>query len=124
MPMVSRPLTPVPDRVASSYGSLLATAKMSSQSSTLRASTPTESRDQEAGKTPVASMPPAVGLKPTTPQKLAGTRTDAPVSVPREPKARRAATAAADPDEDAPVQRERSHGLRASPKNTLVPVVP
>ena len=46
------------------------------------------------------------------PQKAAGWRMEPPVSVPSVPAARSAATAAAEPPEEPPGTRERSHGLR------------
>src|SRR5436853_128984 len=49
---------------------------------------------------------------PTIPHRLAGWRMDPPVSVPRETGASHAATAAADPPDDPPGIRSRSHGLR------------
>ena len=48
------------------------------------------------------------------PQKAAGCRTLPPVSVPRAPKARSAATAAADPPLLPPGTRLVSHGLRVT----------
>src|SRR5437762_11987754 len=57
-------------------------------------------------------MRPYVGLKPTTPQKAAGWRTEPPVSVPNEPAASPPATAAAEPPDEPPGTRARSHGLR------------
>src|SRR6185295_17666007 len=59
-------------------------------------------------------MRPYVGLKPTTPQKAAGWRTEPPVSVPNEPAASPPATAAAEPPDEPPGTRARSHGLRVS----------
>jgi hypothetical protein len=57
-----------------------------------------------------------VGLSPTTPQSAAGWRIEPPVSVPIAHGARPAATAAADPPEDPPGTRSRSHGFRTGPK--------
>src|SRR2546427_8203518 len=53
---------------------------------------------------------------PTTPQKAAGWRMEPPVSLPNAPAARPPATAAADPPDDPPGTRLRSHGLRVGPK--------
>src|SRR5437762_3910926 len=52
---------------------------------------------------------------PTTPQYAAGSRTEPPVSVPRLPSASPAATATAEPPDEPPGTRARSHGLRALP---------
>ena len=51
-------------------------------------------------------------LSPTTPHRAAGCRMDPPVSEPRATGAIPAATAAADPPDDPPGTRSRSHGLR------------
>src|SRR5262245_30434629 len=58
---------------------------------------------------------------PTIPHRLAGWRIEPPVSVPRETGARHAATAAAEPPDDPPGVRSRSHGLRVV-KNPLFSV--
>lgn len=57
-------------------------------------------------------MRPNVGLRPTTPQKLAGLRIEPPVSDPMAAAHSPAATAAADPPLDPPGMHDRSHGLR------------
>src|SRR5919108_5275891 len=56
-------------------------------------------------------MRPYVGLSPTTPQNAAGWRTEPPVSVPSAATARPPATAAAEPPDEPPGTRERSHGF-------------
>jgi hypothetical protein len=53
-------------------------------------------------------------LSPTTPQNAAGWRIEPPVSVPSEPAASPAATAAAGPPDEPPGTRVRSHGLRVT----------
>jgi hypothetical protein len=52
---------------------------------------------------------------PATPHMLAGWRIEPPVSVPRLPAHSEAATAAAEPPDDPPGTRSRSHGLRTGP---------
>ena len=52
--------------------------------------------------TPYRLFLPLVGLNPTSPQRLAGVRTDPPVSVPRLAGTIPAATATADPELDPP----------------------
>src|SRR5215210_779093 len=53
---------------------------------------------------------------PTIPQSAAGWRIEPPVSVPIAQGARPAATAAAEPPEDPPGTRVRSHGFCTGPK--------
>jgi hypothetical protein len=57
-----------------------------------------------------------VGFRPTSPHSAAGWRIDPPVSVPIAHGASPAATAAADPPEDPPGTRVRSHGFSTGPK--------
>src|SRR5438093_6864412 len=62
---------------------------------------------------------PKVGLRPTSPQKLAGMRIEPAPSEPSANGASPAATAAAPPPVDPPGVRVRSQGLRDSPNNGL-----
>src|SRR6266568_8434944 len=55
---------------------------------------------------------PILGLRPTTPQKAAGTRIDARVSVASEPSPMPVDTAMAEPPLEPPGIRARSWGLR------------
>ena len=64
---------------------------------------------------PYLEILPYVGLTPTIPQKLAGLRTESPVSEPIAIGTTPLATKAADPPEDPPVIRLVSHGLYAGP---------
>ena len=66
------------------------------------ANQPTVSKEGASGTMPSIAMRPCVGRRPTTPQKLAGTRTDPPVSVPSAKSHSPPATAEADPDEEPP----------------------
>ena len=52
---------------------------------------------------------------PTIPHSDAGWRIEPPVSVPIAHGASRAATAAAEPPDEPPGTRERSHGFRTGP---------
>ena len=61
---------------------------------------------------PRIPMEPVRGLRPATPHRAAGRRTDPPVSVPTPSNAAPVATAAADPPLDPPAMRPRSTGLR------------
>ena len=67
---------------------------------------------------------PNVGFMPTTPQRADGMRTEPPVSEPRAPYRRLAATAAAEPLLEPPEILERSCGLRVGPKYERSPVGP
>src|SRR5437899_9395412 len=62
---------------------------------------------------------PKVGLRPTSPQKLAGMRIEPAPSEPSASGPNPAATAAAPPPVDPPGVRVRSQGLRDSPNNGL-----
>ncbi len=59
---------------------------------------------------------PRVGLRPTRPHSLAGMRIEPPPSLACATATMRAATAAADPPLEPPVERVTSHGLREGPK--------
>ena len=84
-------------------------------SATVRVRGPTVSSDGARGNTPVRGMRPWVTLRPTRPQRAAGTRTEPPVSVPIPTAARPPATAAAEPPEDPPGEVAGSQGLRTGP---------
>ena len=58
---------------------------------------------------------PFCGLRPSTPQQAAGIRIEPPPSDPIAAPASPAATAAAEPPDDPPGVRCRSHGLRLTP---------
>src|SRR5215471_5359436 len=96
----------------------------SAQSSALSASSPTVSSENESGIALARLTRPYVGLKPVTPQKCAGNRIEPPVSEPSAAQARRAATAAPDPEDEPPVILSGSHGFRAGPRCSLCPVGP
>src|SRR5581483_9945194 len=70
-----------------------------------RARTPTASNDEASGSTPRVLTRPCVGRKPNSPQAAAGTRIGPAVSVPRPTPVSPAATAAAGPEDDPPVNR-------------------
>ena len=69
---------------------------------------------------------PRPGFKPTSPQHAAGMRIDPPPSFAPAHGTMPAATAAADPPEEPPGVRARSHGLRAGPHATgsVIPFAP
>ena len=72
---------------------------------------PTWSKLEPKAMIPHRDTRPYVGFIPTTPLKEAGIRIEPPVSVPSAPKTSPAATAAAEPPEEPPGTRVRSHGL-------------
>ena len=91
---------------------------------TSAASTPTWSQVSDSGNTPSVDSPPRAGFRPTTPHSAAGVRTLAPVSVPSASGRCPAATAAAQPEDEPPVIRVGSCGLRAGPVADTSPVGP
>src|SRR5204863_3680746 len=87
----------------------------SAASSTLRATGPGVSSDDENATSPYREVPPYVGLDPTVPVTAPGWRIEPPVSVPMAIGDSYAATAAADPPPEPPGIRPRSHGLWVGP---------
>lgn len=63
-------------------------------------------------------------MNPTIPQRLAGVRTDPPVSVPRLAGANHAATATADPELDPPGTLSVAQGFLAGPYAQFSPLDP
>src|SRR5579871_2324613 len=82
---------------------------------------PMESRDGERGMLPSNGTRRCVGLKPTTPQRAAGTRIDPMVSDPIAPRAMPSATDTAAPDDEPPGILLRSQGLPGVPKLWFIP---
>ena len=80
-----------------------------------RANGPIWSRLLAKATMPYRLTRPYVGLSPTTPHRAAGWRIEPPVSVPMPRGAWYAATAAAEPPDDPPGTRSRSHGLAVGP---------
>src|SRR6478609_10372276 len=75
-----------------------------------------QSSDDPKETSPCRLTRPYVGLSPTTPQKLAGWRTEPPVSEPRATGVTPAATSAADPPEEPPGTRSGNSGCCTRPK--------
>ncbi len=69
---------------------------------------PRVSSDQLRGTTPVSSIVPSAGLKPTTPHSDAGMRIEPPVSLPIAQSHIWAATATAEPPDEPPATRPGS----------------
>src|SRR2546423_15332779 len=95
------------------------TASIRAASAAERVIGPAWSRLQDRPITPCLGTRPKVGLSPVIPQYAAGIRIEPPVSVPIASGISRAATAAPDPEDEPPVVRVRSHGLRQGPKARL-----
>ena len=91
------------------------TSNASAQSSSVRAIGPTWSNDGASGQRPSAGTLPKAGLKPATPQAAAGSRIEAPVSVPRPSAQRPAASALALPPDDPPGMRSGRALLTTAP---------
>jgi hypothetical protein len=77
-----------------------------------RAMGPGTSYDADSGSTPYVDTRPRVGRTALMPHAAAGMRSEPPVSVPVASGTIRAASAAADPPDEPPGVRARSHGLR------------
>src|SRR5258708_18983005 len=75
----------------------------------------TESEGVPGGAMPRMGTSPYVGLWANTPQKLAGTRNDPPMSLPNSRDTYPTASAAAEPPEEPPGVRPRSQGLLPGP---------
>jgi len=87
-------------------------------------SQPTASELGACGINPAELTRPCVGRMPYTPQKLAGTRTEPPVSEPSAKSQRLPATAAAEPDDDPPGTRSGASVFSGVPSNLLSPRMP
>ncbi len=81
------------------------TAETRAKVAASRANQPVVSEVGACGSIPVTSIRPCVGRMPYSPQKLAGTRTEPPVSVPSAVSQSPAATAAAEPEDEPPGTR-------------------
>ena len=89
-----------------------------------RANQPVVSEVGACGSMPVRSRRPWVGRMPWRPQKLAGTRTDPPVSVPSAVSQSPWATAEAEPDEEPPGTRSGALGFSGVPSKGFSPRMP
>ena len=65
-----------------------------------------------------------LGRMPTTPQKLAGLRSEPPMSEPWASHAMPVASATAAPPEEPAAERDRSQGLRVAPNTSLKVLAP
>src|SRR5271154_3839858 len=97
----------------------LIASSSSAISSTLRAIGPWTVRLRSILKAGLCGTRPMLGRKPTTPQKLAGLRSEPPMSVPWASQAVPAANATAPPPVEPEAERDRFHGLRVAPNTSL-----
>src|SRR3954471_22328374 len=102
----------------------LLASSSSARSSTLRAIGPCTVRLRSILAIGVWATRPMLGRIPTTPQKLAGLRSDPPMSEPCASQAVPVASAAAAPPEEPAAERDRSHGLRVAPNTSLKVLAP
>src|SRR5258708_40156735 len=93
-------------------------------SSTLRAIGPWTPRLRSTAATGVCATRPMLGRRPTMPQKLAGLRSEPPMSEPWASQAVPVASATAAPPEEPAADRDVSHGLRVVPNTSLKVLAP
>jgi len=91
----------------------------SARSSTLRAMGPSTPSVESILEKTLAATRPGEGRMPTTPQKLAGLRSDPPRSEPCATQAMPVASATAAPPEEPEAESAVFHGLRVTPKTSL-----
>src|ERR1700709_2716451 len=96
----------------------------SARSSTLRAIGPWTPRLRSILATGVCATRPMLGLNPTMPQKLAGLRSEPPMSEPCASHAMPVASATAAPPEEPAAERDKSQGLRVPPNTSLKVLAP
>src|SRR5258708_5296280 len=96
----------------------------SARSSTLRAIGPCTVRLRSILKAGEWATRPILGRRPTTPQKLAGFRSEPPLGGPGAGRAVPVASATAAPPEERAGERDRSHGLRVAPNTSLKVLAP
>src|SRR5713226_4927229 len=102
----------------------LMASSSSARSSTLRAIGPCTVRLRSILATGVCATRPILGRIPTTPQKLAGLRSEQPMSVPWASHAAPVASATAAPPEEPAADRDRSQGLSVAPNTSLKVLAP
>ncbi len=133
MPLIEPPLVAAlksssgwPSVVGSRGSGPASALSISAQSSTDRVIGPIESSVQDSSIVPCRLMRPNVTLRPTSPLKAQGMRTEPPVSLPMPAGVRRAATATPVPLDEPPGVRwvSRSQGFHGVPISGLVPQPP
>src|SRR5882757_9274470 len=96
----------------------------SATSSTLRAIGPCAVRLRSILKAGLRATRPMLGRMPTTPQKLAGLRSEPPMSEPCASHAVPVASATAAPPDEPAAERDVSQGLRVAPNTSLKVLAP
>src|SRR5258705_9622093 len=96
----------------------------SARSSTLRAIGPWTLSVRSTLNFGVCATRPMLGRRPTTPQKLAGLRSEPPMSEPCASHAMPVASATAAPPEEPAAERDVSHGLSVAPNTSLKVLAP
>src|SRR5439155_1682345 len=102
----------------------LMASSSSARSSILRAIGPCTVRLRSILAAGVCATLPMLGRIPTTPQKLAGLRSEPPMSVPCASHAVPVARATAAPPEEPAAERDRSQGLSVAPYTSLKVLAP
>src|ERR1700761_1587170 len=102
----------------------LMASSSSARSSTLRAIGPWTPRLRSILAAGVWATRPMLGRMPTMPQKLAGFRSEPPMSEPWASQAMPVASATAAPPEEPAADLDVSHGLRVAPKTSLKVLAP
>src|ERR1700731_5326552 len=102
---------------------LMASSK-SARSSTLRAIGPCTVRLRSILAAGVCATRPILGRRPTMPQKLAGLRSEPPMSEPCASHAMPVASATAAPPDEPAAERLMSQGLRVAPNTSLKGLAP
>src|SRR5438105_14092729 len=102
----------------------LMASSSSARSSTLRAIGPWTPRLRSIAAAGVCATRPILGRRPTMPQKLAGLRSEPPISEPCASHAVPVASATAAPPEEPAAERDVSQGLRVGPNTSLKVLAP
>src|SRR3979490_3490877 len=102
----------------------LMASSSSATSSTLRAIGPCTLKLRSILNFGVCATRPMLGRMPTTPQKLAGLRSEPPMSEPVASQAGAGPRAAAAPAEEPAADRDVSQGLRVAPNTSLKVLAP
>src|ERR1700692_4710511 len=102
----------------------LMASSSSARSSTLRAIGPCTPRLRSILAAGVCATRPMLGRIPTMPQKLAGLRSEPPMSEPWASHALPEARAAAAPPDEPAADRDKSQGLRVAPNTSLKVLAP
>src|SRR6202046_2520781 len=102
----------------------LIASSSSATSSTLRAIGPCTPRLRSILAAGVCATRPMLGRMPTTPQKLAGLRSEPPMAGPWASHALPVARATAAPPDEPAADRDKSQGFRVGPKTSLNVLAP